>query len=294
MDETMLDFWGFIRERQSIWWRRQAGLDIPPWTSDPILRDYWFTNVFRELDPGTRPLFEIMGSGEEAEWRLFNASMYRRINVPGTWAETGGLVFGGIDLRAALERREASGEQVFTNAWQVRTVIGPPPGSFIDRLVRLADEQQPIMNALAKALSNCGTFRCAVEMLRDRLSATGTFMAYQLAQDLTYGSDPIVRGSVDEWAPIAGGASWGMSKVRPDAFDTLPKTPTAARGNSTARRERIAKELRDSQPHDLLSGVAAPGHERLTLSAIEHSLCEYGKYWSLNNGLGRHRRYRDA
>lgn len=45
-------FFAFARERHSIYLRRQAG-QARPWTTDPILQKYSFTNVFRELDRTT-------------------------------------------------------------------------------------------------------------------------------------------------------------------------------------------------------------------------------------------------
>lgn len=49
----MIDaFFAFARERHAIHLRRAAG-QPPPWTEDPILAEYRFTNVFRELDRTT-------------------------------------------------------------------------------------------------------------------------------------------------------------------------------------------------------------------------------------------------
>lgn len=45
-------FFAFARERHAIHLRRRAGQPWP-WTSDPILQRYRFTNVFRELDATT-------------------------------------------------------------------------------------------------------------------------------------------------------------------------------------------------------------------------------------------------
>ena len=39
----------FANERHMIYRRREAG-ESPPWTADPILCNYRFTNVYRELD----------------------------------------------------------------------------------------------------------------------------------------------------------------------------------------------------------------------------------------------------
>jgi hypothetical protein len=46
-------FFAYARERHSIYLKRLAG-DPWPWTSDPILQQYRFTNVFRELDKTTQ------------------------------------------------------------------------------------------------------------------------------------------------------------------------------------------------------------------------------------------------
>src|SRR5215813_2551463 len=39
----------FAQERYNIFLRRNAG-EKPPWTKDPVLRDYRFCNVYREDD----------------------------------------------------------------------------------------------------------------------------------------------------------------------------------------------------------------------------------------------------
>src|SRR5690606_30251911 len=47
--------WDWMNERHRIWVRRNAGHKWP-WTEDPILREYKFTNVFREYDAVTLEL----------------------------------------------------------------------------------------------------------------------------------------------------------------------------------------------------------------------------------------------
>jgi 5-hmdU DNA kinase, helical domain len=48
-----LALFNFIAERERIRCRRAAG-EPPPWTADPILREWSFTNVRREDDRVTR------------------------------------------------------------------------------------------------------------------------------------------------------------------------------------------------------------------------------------------------
>jgi hypothetical protein len=42
-------YWRFAAERQEIFIRRIAG-SPPPWTADPILREFKFTNAYRASD----------------------------------------------------------------------------------------------------------------------------------------------------------------------------------------------------------------------------------------------------
>ena len=49
-EEHYHEFFRTMFERQMIWKRRFLDQKPRPWTDDPILRDYKFTNVYRELD----------------------------------------------------------------------------------------------------------------------------------------------------------------------------------------------------------------------------------------------------
>ena len=70
---SLKDFWYWVNERHSIYLRKAAG-DPRPWTKDPILQRYKFTNVFRELDMGTKWLREciILPHWSDGPLLLFN------------------------------------------------------------------------------------------------------------------------------------------------------------------------------------------------------------------------------
>lgn len=53
MSGRVEDFFAYARERHAIYLRRAAGAP-PPWTDDPVLQQYRFCNVFRELDSTTQ------------------------------------------------------------------------------------------------------------------------------------------------------------------------------------------------------------------------------------------------
>lgn len=47
------EYFSYARERHAIYLRRAAGAP-PPWTEDPVLQQYRFCNIFRELDKTTQ------------------------------------------------------------------------------------------------------------------------------------------------------------------------------------------------------------------------------------------------
>lgn len=73
----------FVENRHLIWETRQSG--VPgPWTDDPILQAYKFTNVFRILDRGTQFLLRMMADSDPED-RLLHAFLYRYTNRPEPW-----------------------------------------------------------------------------------------------------------------------------------------------------------------------------------------------------------------
>jgi hypothetical protein len=97
--EPVLDFWRFVYERQAIYARRLDGLPRP-WTTDPVLRERFFTNIFRDLDPGTAVARDIVSAARPAWERLWNLMVYRRFNRESTW--------GLIDYRELGDDLEGS------------------------------------------------------------------------------------------------------------------------------------------------------------------------------------------
>jgi len=67
--EHLDDYWYFVCERQNIYWRRVVEKQPAPWTDDPILREYKFTNIERTLDRNTLLMIdEILDKGGEDEY----------------------------------------------------------------------------------------------------------------------------------------------------------------------------------------------------------------------------------
>ena len=85
INEVMDTLWYWMRERHSIHERRLAGQT--PWTEDPILKDYKFTNLFRVHDRNTQFILnEVIPDGpSDLTETSFRIILFRTFNRIGTW-----------------------------------------------------------------------------------------------------------------------------------------------------------------------------------------------------------------
>lgn len=78
-DQLLARLGWYVAERQAVWFRRQAG-HPRPWTTDKALADNHFTNVYRELDPGTVYAHQVMSTLDSRADRVWFALAYRGAN----------------------------------------------------------------------------------------------------------------------------------------------------------------------------------------------------------------------
>lgn len=256
----MRTFWQFVDERMAVHERRAAGAPAP-WTDDPVLRGNFFTNCFRELDPGTEVAVGIMSRRSPAWVRAWNLLLYRRLNREDTWRAIGGFEArpGGRDLLKAL--RAVRGP-VFTGAHQVN-MLQQYPRLGGDPLARQAAmmRDHDMVRKWAAAMAACGTAKEAFHATVDaRLPGVGGFLAWQLTLDWRYG-DPS-QYSDDVWAPVQAGALAGLTLVYPGSWANKADTEDAL-----VMLRRHSANTRG-----------------LTVAAVEHSLCEYSKYVRIAGG----------
>ncbi len=103
----------------------------------------------------------------------------------------------------------------------------------------------------------------------------GPFIAYEICIDLMYAK--IVPFTEDDWVNLGPGAKFGIRLIFP---------------NKKVDMVEGLKQLRaDQELHFKRLGLKFPYYQgkELTLRNIEHSLCEYGKYWKLSHCTGKSR-----
>ena len=254
---TLEQFFYWINERHRIFLNRQAGLS-KPWTTDPILQEYKFTNAFRQLDRGTVWLTEnfILPHLNDKELLLFNIAWYRLFNWIGT-----GEAIGYVDhwnrssFVEVLKKYRTAGSQVFTNAHMTHGEKGRDKiETMADAMNVLWDNRHDIYTVARKTKSLEKVF---FEFITIR--SIGKFIGYEIVTDLRH--TPILNDAHDimSWANTGPGAKRGMYRLA----SVLP-----------------ADGLLGMQHLLQIAGNYLEPHvpPALEIREIEHSLCEFDKY----------------
>jgi hypothetical protein len=124
-------FWYFTAARHEIFLRRLSG-QHSPWTTDPILRDHRFTNVYRASDRVSQFLIRhvIYEGDQSAEEVVFRTLLFKLFNSIETWRHLANLLpeiswqtFRLSRYVQVLAQRMAEGKTLYSAAY----IIPPPP-----------------------------------------------------------------------------------------------------------------------------------------------------------------------
>ena len=308
IDQVYMDnYWNFIAERMNIWYKRVMLGEPAPWTDDPILQNFKFTNVLRDLDKLSiwerrNILDKLDEPTDNLELRkksvLLNIMMFRLWVKIDTY-----LVHDFIDLeydnwrqnweaakQVLLQRRE-QGISNFTAAYYVNDLHAANP----DTATRNNKTQNAICmiegwmdnideiyeNAIVKAknmkeqLSYFTTLPCV-----------GDFTAYEyacsLAETNRYCKHPMVSWSQDNATNVGPGALRGINWIFKNRGGMTPyqcilylrsiwKHELEVRGTYDRFVSQLPKEMNGD----------------IDLRVIEHCLCETQKYNKASTNSGR-------
>ena len=209
-------YWRFAAERQRIFFKRARG-ESPPWTNDPILRTYRFTNAYRASDRVSQFLIRhVIYSGDYSlEDTVFRILLFKLFNKIDTWqllcSGLGELSLGtfsvdayGKVLSAAMDR----GITIYSAAY-----IMPSGGSRLGYRRKhqnhLALLDQMMVDGLPGKLQRCSHMSEAFDLLKSYPSI-GDFLAYQFATDINYSE--VTDFSEMEFVVPGPGARSGIRK----------------------------------------------------------------------------------
>jgi len=296
--DPVLRFFAFATERHGIYRRKQRG-ERWPWTDDPIMREYRFTNVFRELDRVTIWFRQNVRERLRAQPECLLATvLFRWFNRP----ETGETLFLQTDLdfggRTAFEEFLRTGDitclraaiktqrpPYVTGAYTINTNSVPRGltkeegvlrqfGVFAARDWRTRAQQMLVPQ-----------FRHSIEgttaWLQEGVPCLGPFMAYEVASDLRWTDLLGAAPDILSWANPGPGAQRGIQRIRGAVEEgAVKKAVDEASAVEEMRRLLILSHNPRNWPADW------PTWE---MREVEHTLCEFDKYERTRLGQGRPR-----
>ena len=269
-DEFVEKFFSWINERTSIQVKKDAGQPWP-WTEDKILREFNFTNAFREKDKPTvwfrenirDPLkdshdvymatvifrwFNLIETGEtllrhnlHVDWDPQKA--YEAIIPQDKW------ITGAYMIKSPTGRNKVKGVcQTISTVWEGRAhFLRKTPWASLEKMCYFL-EGYPFL---------------------------GPFLAYEIVTDLRHTCIGDEALDINTWANAGPGAMRGLNRIFGRELTYVSK------------RHDWCSEMRKLL--DISDLYLEKGVGTLELRDIEHSLCEFDKYERVRNGQGQPR-----
>jgi hypothetical protein len=266
-------YWRFAAERQQIFFRRLQGAAWP-WTANPILTTFKFTNAYRASDRVSQFLIrhviyrpDLPADASEAVFRILLFKIFNKIE---TWRLLE-AAFGEIRYSeyrfdrydAILSAAMARGERIYSAAY-----IMPPGGNAFGHQSKHQNHlkllEMMMADRLPEQIAAAPSMQKAFELLR-AYPTIGDFLAYQFVTDINY-SDVTDFSEMDFVVP------------GPGAKDGLRKCFADTGGLSDAELIRLLAD-RQEQEFDRL-GLTFPSlwGRPLQLIDCQNLFCETDKY----------------
>ncbi len=311
------EFFRTMYERQQIYFNRFIQRTPAPWTEDPILKEYKYTNVYRELD--RHSLWEIENiirnnslTDKDLIWqiclfRFFNQPLFFEFIRKSEFFK-GDLLpsFGDYDseiFSRALDMYRETGNNPFTNAYVTNS--GACPGAKRDWCY--GNKIIPHLHSKVDELHKiCVKSENPQDLIDLMLTFPGVakFVAHEFYVSLCYISKytnrKFFRWTENDWTNVGPGASLGVRLIFPSL-----KTDKEQEQGIRWLKEMAPSYLEEHFPdfyffrwNKKLKNAATgiPGIKiltrgdcNITLHNIEMWLCEFSKYWKMTIKEGKQR-----
>jgi len=261
--------WAKAREELRI--KKESGAP-PPWTDNPVLRQFRFTNVRREDDKVTKWIAGNWRTPNQDDPDLWFAMVVaRHVNLPETMQELGYPVpWKPAKFIKVVRGRKARGLTAYNAAYMIRAGKG---GN--DKAQYLAEKvfgplwkkRKKLRPVVGETLENYHT-RLAQEF------GLGSFISGQVLSDLAY-VEPLRNASDwEDFAASGPGSRRGLNR--------LLGRPLKAPWKESLWREEFRKFREQLKPEFEAAGVVW-SHAR----DFQNALCETDKYLRFLSGDGR-------
>lgn len=189
-------YWKFAYERQNVFFNRIKGTQ-EPFTKDPILKQYKFTNVYRACDRVSQYLIKHViydgNNNRSHEDILFRVLLFKLFNKIETWQllehKFGNLSAKSFNLdrfKNFLDSEMNGGRTLYSNAYMMASGCKEFAVTRKHHAHLLLLDMM-LKDKLPEQLAACKKMRDAYALLLD-YPLIGRFLAYQYVTDLNYSS----------------------------------------------------------------------------------------------------------
>jgi hypothetical protein len=219
-------YWRFAAERMSIYYKRLEN-PVGPWTDDPILRTYRFTNAYRAADRVSQYLIREVqyrpDRSQAPDELFFRTILFKLFNKIETWEliehDLGTVSWQSIDLNRVshvLNEAFRRGGRLYNAAY-----IMPAPAFGFTRKHdnHLALLGQMMEDGLPARLRRAHSLEEAYKLILS-YRGLGPFLAFQYAIDLNYSE--LTDFSEAEFVVAGPGALDGIAKCFQDTGGLRP------------------------------------------------------------------------
>lgn len=300
-DENLLHLYNFITRRYKIHLRKDVLKKPQPWTTDPVLLEFRFTNVRREHDRESKWLIKHITSNPKVTYedKLLNCILFRLFNKH----ETSELINQPIHFskkydpesyRAAFEETEARDPHYifFTGAFITGGMKRAlkwylPKGTKEDSMPMRVMKFMEYLYAddVVGKIKACKSQKAVYDLLRGYLGI-GDFLAYQMFVDMTYIEE--FPFSENEFTAAGPGCKMGLNFLFIDRDGmSYEECLFWLRENLGSLFEEVLGKV--WSPSKLFCDL--PAHDRcLNVMSLENCFCELSKYIRAKTGTGRPRK----
>ncbi len=266
-------YWRFAAERQRIFYRRALGSPWP-WTDNPVMAVFKFTNAYRASDRVSQYLIrhviyreDLPATIDEVVFRILLFKLFNKIE---TWEKLEGAL-GSIlfaDYRfdrydKVLSKAMAEGHRVYSAAY-----IMPPGSSAFGHKAKHQNHlkllEMMMAQSLPQKLASARTMQRGFELLRS-YPTIGDFLAYQFVTDVNY-SEVTNFSEMDFVIP------------GPGARDGLRKCFADTGGLSDAELIRLMADRQEQECARLGLEFPSLWGRPLQLIDCQNLFCEVDKY----------------
>lgn len=310
--ENFDKFFITLNERNEIWYRRFILKQEKPWTKDVILRDYKFTNAYRELDRASQWLVHNVLTDHKLslEDLIFRIIIYRFFNQPTTFNKKENKLaitlphYETFDNQALWEQVVTYREKV-DNPWHTAYLMNPgaskpkdwnKKGLFRDDMYvnNVFMQVHKTIPEIVKVLKTAKDPKDITKVLETILAVSG-FMSHEFYLDFCYCAkywkQPIMKFTQMDYTNVGPGCSTGLRIIFP-SLEGKEQIKGIYWLHELADEtfKRLGIEFKfvhwDNEKREYYVDKTK---NNLNLHTIEFWLCEYQKYWKMEIGEGKQR-----